>query len=163
MLGGEAENLEYQERPLGHEYPKNHLSGASKPDLLRSLLRPLFGSLKDGLLIYHERRTLLIQLSNDETGDLGYGGTATRLGYLDLGSHPSPYPETWRFFNTWGNCSLVGSWLCAPYAGFSLLLDTDLVRLAKESVEADDLMRFMAALSLREKEWEGVQKELLGR
>jgi hypothetical protein len=44
-----------------------------------------------------------------------------------------------------------------------LLLDTDLVRLAKESVEADDLMRFMAALSLREKEWEGVQKELLGR
>jgi len=39
----------------------------------------------------------------------------------------------------------------------------DLVRLAKESVEADDPMRFMAALSLREKEWAGVQKELLGR
>ena len=141
------------------QHPFDSLTKREQPELMRSLLRPILDASENGLLIYRERKILLARLIDSETNDQGYGGQAEPVGFLDE-SHPETrWPNPWRFFNTWDNCRLMGSWISAPYVGFDLLIDPDMIHLAEKCLADGNSEPFVLAQYFLEQEWERLVKE----
>ena len=117
---------------LNKKYPNGELASTEGDNELRyKLFSPLFINLYENKVVYHERFTCIIQLSDIElTPERFYAKARLHLVIKPAPRRHKPLPETWEISANWSFLSLDEGCL-SMYSGWIIWPDPLLV----ESVE----------------------------
>lgn len=120
-------------------------------DLRCKAFSPFFLNLYENKLVYKERFTAVVELSDLQVTPKGLSATATPIEWIHVPDYRKSFAESnesWTFSNSWGNMCLnvEENNLCSPYVGFTLWPERDQVEEAFSYAILDNMQAALFAL-----------------
>ena len=112
---------------LNEKYHKHLYETMGDQEMRYYLLSPLFRNLYDNKVVYHERFTALVQLTEIKLTPKEFSATAQCLTVIQNSARrKKPIPETWTIAASWAVIQLAGECLSA-YSTWLIWPDPELV------------------------------------
>lgn len=124
---------------LSEKYAKELTATKGDKEMRYYLLAPLFQNLYQNKIVYHERFTALVQLSNITLTPDMFTARAELISTIrTLRTQRRPLPQTWGISANWAYLTLHKGCL-SPYSSWLIWPDPELVKKAEVLIKTNNL------------------------